>query len=74
MLFSAVFVDAPEQTEQTELTERRVKLLPAQALVVVHVVVLEQVEQRALKHVLGETLLFNDLTGRRDIDGQLQKV
>lgn len=43
-------------------------------LVVVDVVVLEQVEQRALKHVLGETLLLDDLTGSREIDGQLQKI
>lgn len=43
-------------------------------LVVVGVVVLEQVEQRALKHVLGETLLLDDLTERREIDGQLQKI
>lgn len=43
-------------------------------LVVIGVVVLEQVEQCALKHVLGETLLLDDLTERREIDGQLQKI
>ena len=44
-----------------ELTERRVELLLRQVLIIVDVVVLQQVEQRALREVLGQTLLFDHL-------------
>lgn len=44
-----------------KLTKSRVELLFSQVLVVVDIVVLKQVEQRAFKHILEEPLLLDDL-------------
>lgn len=44
-----------------KLTKSRVELLFSQMLVVVDIVVLKQVEQRAFKHILEEPLLLDDL-------------
>lgn len=44
-----------------KLTKSRVELLFSQVLVVVDIVVLQQVVQRACEHILEEPLLLDDL-------------
>lgn len=55
-----------------ELTKSRVELLFCQVLIIVDVVVLEQVEQCALKPILRQTFLLDNLK-RGGSDANLHK-
>lgn len=49
------------RTESSLLTKGCIKLFLRQMLVVVEVIVLQQVEQRAVRDVFGETFMLDDL-------------